>query len=308
MRRWIAEGRLNAQSLAKAESDAEFRPLSTFPEFAGAFAPAAAEPDVPPIQTIDPNWEAAVIARQPELRLGECLAAGWSFFGANFGFLAGAISLTWLTNLIFVLISLYVPFLGAIVLLCLNGVIMGGFYFACLRRMRGEAVSPADVFGGFTLAFWQLLLAGLISILLTEISACCFVLPMIYFAVAWSFALPLVIDRKMFFWSAMELSRKIVTRVWFEAFVLVMIAFLPMVIFQIFNLIQTGSLFLTWYGEANHDMQQFAQMLQTRHDEIHRATMKMTMVGQVFLLINLFYCGGVMMRAYENLFGKARRP
>jgi hypothetical protein len=34
LRKWISEGRLNAQSMAKAESDAEFRPLSTFPEFA----------------------------------------------------------------------------------------------------------------------------------------------------------------------------------------------------------------------------------------------------------------------------------
>ena len=38
---WLAEGRLNAQSLAKAESDAEFRPLEKFPEFAALFAPAA---------------------------------------------------------------------------------------------------------------------------------------------------------------------------------------------------------------------------------------------------------------------------
>jgi hypothetical protein len=34
LRKWISEGRLNAQSMAKAESDAEFRLLSTFPEFA----------------------------------------------------------------------------------------------------------------------------------------------------------------------------------------------------------------------------------------------------------------------------------
>jgi len=51
LRKWIAEGRLNAQSLAKAESDAEFRPLSAFPEFATVFgggatrsAPSAAPP------------------------------------------------------------------------------------------------------------------------------------------------------------------------------------------------------------------------------------------------------------------------
>jgi hypothetical protein len=49
LRRWIIEGRLNAQSLAKADSDAEFRPLSTFPEFADAFAPPAASPIAPPL-------------------------------------------------------------------------------------------------------------------------------------------------------------------------------------------------------------------------------------------------------------------
>ena len=30
LRKWISEGRLSAQSLAKADSDAEFRTLSTF--------------------------------------------------------------------------------------------------------------------------------------------------------------------------------------------------------------------------------------------------------------------------------------
>jgi len=51
LRKWIAEGRLNAQSLAKSEGDAEFRPLSAFPEFANIFgggttssAPSAAPP------------------------------------------------------------------------------------------------------------------------------------------------------------------------------------------------------------------------------------------------------------------------
>jgi hypothetical protein len=38
IRRWIAEGRLNGQSLMKSEGDAEFRPLSTFAEFAAALA------------------------------------------------------------------------------------------------------------------------------------------------------------------------------------------------------------------------------------------------------------------------------
>jgi hypothetical protein len=42
LRTWISEGRVNTQTMAKAESDAEFRPLSTFPELAHLFAPAPA--------------------------------------------------------------------------------------------------------------------------------------------------------------------------------------------------------------------------------------------------------------------------
>lgn len=49
LRKWIAEGRLNAQSLAKSESDAEFRPLSMFPELADAFAPATQPPPIAPV-------------------------------------------------------------------------------------------------------------------------------------------------------------------------------------------------------------------------------------------------------------------
>jgi len=61
LRKWISEGRLSAQSLAKAESDAEFRPLATFPEFADAFATPAA-PGVPPTLTVaeDGGREAAL--------------------------------------------------------------------------------------------------------------------------------------------------------------------------------------------------------------------------------------------------------
>jgi hypothetical protein len=47
LRKWIADGRLNAQSLAKEESDTEFRPLSVFPEFADVLAAGSAPP--PPL-------------------------------------------------------------------------------------------------------------------------------------------------------------------------------------------------------------------------------------------------------------------
>jgi GYF domain 2 len=49
LRKWIAEGRLNAQSLAKGEGDAEFRPLSTFPELADSFAAPPTPPGIAPM-------------------------------------------------------------------------------------------------------------------------------------------------------------------------------------------------------------------------------------------------------------------
>jgi hypothetical protein len=49
LRKWIAEGRLNAQSFAKGEGDAEYRALSTFPELADVFAPAALPSGIAPV-------------------------------------------------------------------------------------------------------------------------------------------------------------------------------------------------------------------------------------------------------------------
>lgn len=60
LRRWVAEGRLNAQSLAKAESDAEFRPLSTFPEFSHLFGIASTPGIAPPLASADGGREAAL--------------------------------------------------------------------------------------------------------------------------------------------------------------------------------------------------------------------------------------------------------
>ena len=48
LRQWVAEDRLNARSLVKAESEAEFRPLSTFPEFADLFGIAGRVSNKPP--------------------------------------------------------------------------------------------------------------------------------------------------------------------------------------------------------------------------------------------------------------------
>ena len=62
VRQWIAEGRLNEQSLVKAESDAEFRPLSTFPELADAFGARVTSTLTPSLSPVGGDRTAALAA------------------------------------------------------------------------------------------------------------------------------------------------------------------------------------------------------------------------------------------------------
>src|SRR5580698_6720049 len=102
--KWIAEGRLSAQSLAKGESDAEFRPLSTFSEFAGALGSAAAAygASAPSYQAVD--WS----NRDYELDIGGCISRGWNLFTNNLGILFGT------SVLCFILIFIVSGLIGAI--------------------------------------------------------------------------------------------------------------------------------------------------------------------------------------------------
>ena len=92
-----------------------------------------------------------------------------------------------------------------------------------IRRIRGEVVQVGDVFAGLNLALLNLTLAGLVKALLTSLGFVLCILPGIYLGVGYVFALPLVIDKKMEFWPAMEVSRRVVHRHWWSTFALVIV-------------------------------------------------------------------------------------
>lgn len=65
VREWIAQGRLNAQSLASAEAAPAWKPLSEFPEFAADLAARATPQPLPAIPT-NPGTGPTLISGAPK--------------------------------------------------------------------------------------------------------------------------------------------------------------------------------------------------------------------------------------------------
>jgi hypothetical protein len=83
LRKWITDGRLNAQSLAKEESDTEFRPLSAFPEFADVLAAGSAPPPLTaPVAGAGGGRDAALqLVKGPAIALIITASLGIAYYG-----------------------------------------------------------------------------------------------------------------------------------------------------------------------------------------------------------------------------------
>jgi hypothetical protein len=201
---WILEGRINAETLLLADGTTEWRPAASFPEFADLLEKSARAKAVPPpvSTSVDPDaFAREIIARGVQLDIGSCFRRAWDKMQKDFWAIVGVNLLIWL---------LIVVASGAYVGLLVFGPLMGGIYHYLLRKVRGQSARLEDAFAGFSMAFVQLMLAGLVTGILTGVGLLLCIVPGLYLLVAWSFALLLVFDRKLDFWPAMEVSRKVV--------------------------------------------------------------------------------------------------
>jgi hypothetical protein len=305
VRRWLAEGRLNGQSPVQAEGCGDWKPLTAYAEFAESLgqhataqtATGSASPPVSP--TV---WSADILARDTDLQVGSCLSRSWELLLNDFVLLAVASGIVWLITL-----AQFIP-VADLVYKILWGALYGGFYVLFLKRIRGQPGAVRDVFGGFKSSFGQLVLAGFLSSLLAGIGFLFCILPGIYLAVAWVFSVPLVSDKGMEFWPAMELSRKVVSRVWFKVLGLIVIAFVPMILVSLYAILKTMGLVLplireiitSWPPDLAH-VKESVWPIQTRVIELGWLT-------RMVLLINLPFAVGALMLAYEDLFGARKTP
>jgi tRNA A-37 threonylcarbamoyl transferase component Bud32 len=173
---------------------------------------------------------AELLGRDYQLNIGHCLRRAWKLVKSNFWPLVG------ITALILTLLSAVSSSdkavaagtgghvnvnLGGIAIF-LMGPLMGGLSFLFLKLIRGESWGLETAFSGFKNkeVFLQLLLAGFVTYLLIGLGFLCLILPGIYLLVSWKFTEILVIDKRIKFWPAMALSRKIIARHWGKFFIL----------------------------------------------------------------------------------------
>ena len=306
IRRWLAEGRLNRDSMALAEGALEWKPLSAFSEFADALQAQTAQMGQPPLPgsvLAQASSAAEILARPSQVLIGSCLSRSWKLLTENAGLLFGSTLVIWLISTPCQLILFGAPYF------VLSGVLYGGLYSVFLKRIRGQTATIAGAFSGFAMAFAQLLLTGCLTKLLGFIGVlCCLILPGIYLMVAWHFSVPLVIDKGLEFWSAMELSRKVVTRVWFEILALLLLAYLPVILVNIIVELKISSALSPMLQEiissAQPDIPKLVQVL------LHASwiSFPLMMLTKFVLLLNLPFALGALMYAYEDLFGTRPKP
>ena len=92
------------------------------------------------------------------------------------------------------------------------GLLLLGYARANDEELRIEAI-----FNYYVLV-WPLVFASILITILTYIGILLLVLPGIYLSIAYSFTLPLMVDKKLDIWGAMEVSRQAVTKHWFTVF------------------------------------------------------------------------------------------
>jgi uncharacterized membrane protein len=190
--------------------------------------------------TEDPDTMLDRIARSGRrISIGDAVGRGWQLVSANFGLAVGTTAVVWIA----MVIAGVIPCLGFFISLVVRPVLIGGLFLFFIKLLRNQNAEFGDAFSGFSIAFLPLFLQGLVTTLLTilvmapgavmmfigstlvdgyrseaagvALMALGFLVllpPLIYISVIWVFSLPLIIDKRMDFWPAMELSRKVAHR------------------------------------------------------------------------------------------------
>ena len=254
---WLTDGRASRYSRARRETEAQWAALRDMPEFEEATRPphmggAAVGNSRDDTQGGSESPSEPVSGRRMRLDPVSCFRRAWWLVARDFALLGGWTLIVAIT----IIATTAIPRVGWLVGLLLSNLLTAGVYLLFLARLRGQRPVFNDVVVAIRNAAGRLVLAGVTQSMITapivyastttsdQLRTGLLVLsiPSLYLLVGYVFVLPLIVDRNLPFWRAMETSRRTVHRQWFQTFGLLFAAGLLLIIparWFIFGLVLT---------------------------------------------------------------------
>jgi hypothetical protein len=125
-----------------------------------------------------------------------------------------------------------------------------GLFLMGIKRAAGEAIHWKMVFKGFSCA-GKIIVTTILQFILISIGFLLLILPGIYLVVGYTMTIPLIINKGVSPWQAMEMSRKAVHKIWWKVMgifcimvLIFMVSFIPLGI----GLIWTWPMFIILVG------------------------------------------------------------
>ena len=182
-----------------------------------SFCPACGHPASQPPSESAPSTKPITAS----LPLGEYLKTGWELFKRYPGWYVGF----FLIYVVLQAVSRLIPFIGAVASFAVGPALLMGNFIVSAKLLQGHTPKFSDFFLGFRF-FIPLLLTALVGGVLAGIGLLLLVIPGVYLLVGYLFASSLVVDRRLDFWAALELSRRTVQPMWFSMFAFVLLLML----------------------------------------------------------------------------------
>lgn len=268
-----AESAPEPEAVPESEAEAETEPEAESTEEPVAEA-ALVEQSEPVSATVEDEQEEDVQVPDYDFSISELIKEAWQLTSGAKGTMFGAYGMMLLVSFglgfVFAILELVAGMVGipsvamgiasqltiTIALYpVIAGIVMIGVY-----RASGLPVSYKMVFAYFRDAV-PIILVNILVIVLTLLGMMFLLLPGIYLGVAYTLAVPLVVDRGMGPWEAMELSRRAISRHWFKVFglylamgLISMVSVIPLGVGLIWTIpmaiILNGVLFRTIFGKS----------------------------------------------------------
>lgn len=189
---------------------------------------------------LNPNWQIGAVLSEAWALTNGFKATFWGAFllymgvAILFGVVGGIVS--GLSALASPSAAIAITVVLQLVQLVITAPLMTGLFMIAIKRASGQPVTAFMVFDYFPKTL-PLFLTYLLMMLLIAIGLVLLVIPGIYLMLAYALALPLLVNKNLGIWEALETSRKGITPCWFRflgygilAILLMIVASLPLLI------------------------------------------------------------------------------